>query len=432
MNMRLSLTASAALALLTACGGGGGSSSTSTLSGAFVNSPTKGIKYTASPSGLSGTTDENGTYSYKTGDTVTFSLDLGSATLPLGSTTNPSATTSILSLTVPNGGDPVAVAQVLETLDKSTVDGKMDVSGIALSNAATLTTITNALKSSSVNASDIGTIATGVQNALSSTNAGTLKYGSTGVTQNDALTNLSKNAANQSLVETKIQNLTYDGSTVVNIQDKPAFTNWIVKLGGKTEFTSRFGLIKSSDLSFDYRAIYSATEDYYVVGTYTLAESNRTGNWVGAGSTPNRGTFKMTSGDTKSFAMTYVNSTTGETGAVTGTFLQPVTIADVKGKSFTIYKGCANGSDNTVTISSTGLASDTCGSNVNRATFSAGPYTNTLQFVESGGARHYLGITRLNKGSGAGNLPSGSTGTFMDISSASYQTQPGATAFKVN
>ena len=202
--------------------------------------------------------------------------------------------------------------------------------------------------------------------------------------------------------------------------------------GRKTEFASRIGLIKSSNLSFDFRSVYNNTEDAKAEGTYTLAESNRTGNWVGEGSTPNRGTFKMTSGDTKSFAMTYVNSTTGETGVVTGTFLQSVTIADVKGKSFTIYKGCANGSDNTVTIGSTGLASDTCGSNVNGATFSAGPFTNTLQFVETSGARHYLGITRLNKGSGSGNLPSGSTGTFMDISSANYQAQTSATSFKVN
>ena len=192
--MRQQFTFIAVLALLTACGGGGGGDSTvATSSGVFVNSPTKGIKYLASPSGLTGTTDENGTYSYKAGDTVTFTLDLGGSTVTLGSTSSPSATTSILALTVPNGGDPVAVAQVLETLDKSTADGKMDVSGITLSTGTTLTAITNALKTSSVTSTDIATIAAGVQTALTSTNAGTLKYGSTGVTQNDALTNLSKN-----------------------------------------------------------------------------------------------------------------------------------------------------------------------------------------------------------------------------------------------
>ena len=431
--MRQQFAFIAALALLTACGGGGGGDSTvATSSGVFVNSPTKGIKYLASPSGLTGTTDENGTYSYKAGDTVTFSLDLGGSTVTLGSTSSPSATTSILALTVPNGGDPVAVAQVLETLDKSTADGKMDVSGITLSTGTTLTAITNALKTSSVTSTDIATIAAGVQTALTSTNAGTLKYGSTGVTQNDALTNLSKNSANQSLVETKIKNLTYDGtSTVLNIQDKPAFTNWIIKTGTVVEFTSRFGVIASSPLTYNFKSIYDRTQDYSVGGSYSLSSDSRTGTWVG-GDNGNRGTFMIISGDTKSFSMTYASTTKGETGAVTGTYLLPVAINDVKGKSFTIYKGCSNGSDNTVTISSTGIASDTCGANVNGAVFSAGPYTNTLQFVETSGVRHYLGITRLNKGSGTGNLPTGALGTFMDISSTNYQKQNDAVSFKVN
>lgn len=431
--MRQQFTFIAVLALLTACGGGGGGDSTvATSSGVFVNSPTKGIKYSASPSGLTGTTDENGSFSYKAGDTVTFSLDLGASTVTLGSTASPSATTSILSLTVPNGGDPVAVAQVLETLDKSTADGKMDVSGITLP-AHTMTAITNALRTTGVTTADIAAIATAVQTVLTNANSGTLKYGITGVTQNDALTNLSKNSANQSLVETKIQNLAYDGtSTVIDIQDKPAFTNWIVKNGTKVEFTSRFGQLTSVGLTFNFRAVYDRTEDYGVAGTYSLSSSNRTGTWVGSANTGNRGTFTMTSGDTKSFAMTYANTTTGETGSVTGTYLQPVTIDDVKGKSFTIFKGCSNGSDNTVTISNTGVASDTCGSNVNGATFSAGPYTNTLKFAETNGNRHYLGITRLNKGVGAGNLPTGALGTFMDVSNTNYQKQNDAISFKVN
>ncbi|MEY3653269.1 MAG: hypothetical protein RL739_1439, partial [Pseudomonadota bacterium] len=69
---------------------------------------------------------------------------------------------------------------------------------------------------------------------------------------------------------------------------------------------------------------------------------------------------------------------------------------------------------------------------VNGATFSAGPYTNTLQFVETNGNRHYLGITRLNKNGGAGNLPTGALGTFMDISNTNYLKQNDAISFKVN
>ena len=419
------------IAVLSACGGGGGGSSDTTSSGTFINSPTKGIKYTASPSGLSGTTDADGTYSYKSGDTVTFSLDLGASTVTLGSTSSPSATTSVLSLTVPNGGDPLAVAQVLETLDKSTTDGKMDVSSISLSAGAVLTAITNALKTSSVSAADIATIATGVQTALTAAGSDTLKYGTTGVTQNDALTNLSKNSANQSLVETKIQAMSYDGSsTVLDMQDKPAFTNWIYKNNGVTSFSSKFGLIASNGLTFDFKYPYDATHDGRSNGTYVLANSNRNGSYTTSGNEV--GVFSIKNGDSKSYSMTYTNTTTGETGAITGTYLLPLTLNDVKSKSYIIYGGCSNGSNNTVTINSSGVASDTCNGDVNGATWTAGPFTNTLQYAESNGTRHYVGLTRLNKNSGVGNLPSGAVGAFMNISPSNYSKQPSAISFKVN
>ena len=419
------------IAVLSACGGGGGGSSDITSSGTFINSPTKGIKYTASPSGLSGTTDADGTYSFKSGDTVTFSLDLGASTVTLGSTSSPSATTSVLSLTVPNGGDPLAIAQVLETLDKGTTDGKMDVSSISLSAGAVLTAITNALKTSSVSAADIATIATGVQTALTAAGSDTLKYGTTGVTQNDALTNLSKNSANQSLVETKIQAMSYDGSsTVLDVQDKPAFTNWIVKLGSTTSFYSRFGVIASAGLTFDYKYPFDATHDGRANGTYVLANSNRNGTFTTSGN--EAGVFSIKNGDSKSYSMTYTNTTTGETGAITGTYLLPLTLNDVKSKSYIIYGGCSNGSNNTVTINSSGVASDTCNGDVNGATWTAGPFTNTLQYAESNGTRHYVGLTRLNKNSGVGNLPSGAVGAFMNISLSNYSKQPSAISFKVN
>ena len=433
MNFSMPLTISATL-FLVACGGGGGSSSVAevaTSSGTFINSPTKGIKYSALPSGLSGTTDADGTYSYKSGDTVTFSIDLGASTVTLGSTSSPSASTSVLSLTVPNGGDPLVVAQVLETLDKSSVDGKMDVSGISLSNGAVVAAITNALNSASVSSADIGTIATGVQTALTAASAGSLKYGTTGVTQSDALTNLSKNPANQSLVEAKVQSLNYDGtSTMIDLQDKPAFTNWIIKNGSVTEFVSRFGHTTLAGLTYDYKFPYDATRDGRAYGTYVLANSNRDGSFT---TSDNKvGTFSMKMGDSKSFSFTYVNTTSGETGAVTGTYLLPLTLNDIKSKSYTIYRGCADGTDNKVTINSLGVASASCTSDVNGSTWIAGPYTNTLQYTQTNGIRHYIGMTRLDKKGGNGNLPSGAIGAFMDISSSNYSKQPSAVSFNVN
>jgi hypothetical protein len=417
--------------LLVACGGGG-TAVVATENGTFINSPTKGISYLSSPSGLTGTTDENGTYFYKPGDTVTFTLNLGASTFTLGSTSSPSAKTSILSLAVPNNGDPLAVAQILETLDKSPVDGKMDVSGISLSTGSTMTAISNALKSKNISSADIATIASGVQTALTSTNSGVLKYGNNGVSQNDALANLSKNIANQSLVETKIQNLAYDGTTtVIDVQDKTAFTNWIVKKGSVIETTSRFGRITSSGLTYSFKTILDKTRDSVAYGTYSLSNSNRNGTWVGSDLTSS-GTFIMTSGDASSFAMTYTNTSSDETGAITGTYLKTLTLADIKGKSYTLYKACPNGTDNIVTISSSGTASDTCGSNVNGAVFSAGPYSNTLEFVEASGNRHYIGITRIDKQSGTGNLPSGAVGVFMNIYSTNSEKLTDSISFKVN
>lgn len=416
---------------LSACSGGGGGSSDTTSSGSFINSPTKGIKYSASPSGLSGTTDADGTYSYKSGDTVTFTLDLGASTVTLGSTSSPSAATSVLSLTVPNGGDPLAVAQVLETLDKSSVDGKMDVSSISLTAGATLTAITNALSVTTVSTANIATIANGVQTALTAAGSGTLKYGTTGVSSNDAITNLSKNQANQSLVETKVQALPYDGSsTMLDVQDKPMFTSWIIKRGATKTFYSRFGLIASAGLTYDFKFPYDATYDGRAYGTYVLANSNRNGSYTDSDNSV--GVFSIKNVDTKSFSMTYTNTTNGETGAVTGTYLLPLTLNDVKSKIFTVYGGCSNGSNNTVTINSSGVASTTCTSSVSGATWTAGPYTNTLQYTEASGARHYVGLTRLNKNGGTGNLPSGAVGNLMDISSSNYSTQPSSISFGVN
>lgn len=87
--------AALALALpLAACGGGGSGGNGGndddvidppppTLTGVFLDAEVAGLAYSASPSGLSGTTNADGQFSYRTGDTVSFRLGdirLGSAT----------------------------------------------------------------------------------------------------------------------------------------------------------------------------------------------------------------------------------------------------------------------------------------------------------------------------------------------------------------
>lgn len=77
------LTVALAVGLtVAACGGGG--SSLNPLSGALSDSFVKGITYTASPSGLTGSTGANGEFRYLAGDTVTFklgALTLGSVSM---------------------------------------------------------------------------------------------------------------------------------------------------------------------------------------------------------------------------------------------------------------------------------------------------------------------------------------------------------------
>jgi len=80
-----SLSIAAALAL-SACGGGGGSDTPSTTvvgvqTGVFVDSAVEGLSYETS-SGVKGTTDAQGRFKYKEGDTVTFKI--GGVTLGSG------------------------------------------------------------------------------------------------------------------------------------------------------------------------------------------------------------------------------------------------------------------------------------------------------------------------------------------------------------
>jgi hypothetical protein len=157
------------------CGGSGGGSSSTTssstpaaLTGSFVDAPTKGLLYTASPSGLSGTTDANGNYQYQAGDTVTFSIPNGVNPIVIGSTrpvapTGGSPITFVLNLT--NG---YAAAQVLQALNHSSSASTLDVSGLTLDSANT--TILNtyiASNGSQLPANADPTVTTNVTNMLS-------------------------------------------------------------------------------------------------------------------------------------------------------------------------------------------------------------------------------------------------------------------------
>lgn len=136
----------AALSLaLAACGGGGGGGSpgsnstgspvSTTLSGTFNDAPTQGLKYSAAPSGLTGTTDAAGHFSYQAGDTVSFSLALGgSNSLKLGSFSpvGSGGNAQLFVLGLPNGD---TIAQVLQSLNHSTSADHLDVGSLSLNGA---------------------------------------------------------------------------------------------------------------------------------------------------------------------------------------------------------------------------------------------------------------------------------------------------------
>jgi len=145
INRIKKLIAIGLFASLTACGGGGGGGSTAvsepvnpavvaspTLTGVFVDAPTKGLVYKALPSGLSGVTDVDGKFKYRDGDKVSFSIATTGGDINLGSImmsvpANRDAVVSVLSL--PNGQ---ASAQILQTLNKGN-SANIDVGNVSLS-----------------------------------------------------------------------------------------------------------------------------------------------------------------------------------------------------------------------------------------------------------------------------------------------------------
>ena len=109
---------------LAACGGGGGGGSSGgtqapTLTGKFIDAPVEGIAYRTET--LSGTTGSGGTFQYRPGETVTFSI--GSVVLPpakAGELVTP------LTLAAGNGTVAVNIAQLLQTLDDAS-DGRISI-----------------------------------------------------------------------------------------------------------------------------------------------------------------------------------------------------------------------------------------------------------------------------------------------------------------
>ena len=136
--------------LLTGCGGGGGgeSNSATIYTGQYIDAPVRGLSFTASPSGLTGTTDINGNFRFQSGDTISFNIVTPGGTIGVGSVSPVSPSSSSITVPVsvvslPNG---VQIAQILQTLGGT---GQLiDVSNTnqnvaAINNANSVATLNN-------------------------------------------------------------------------------------------------------------------------------------------------------------------------------------------------------------------------------------------------------------------------------------------------
>ena len=123
------------LAMLASCGGGGGgggASSSTTYSGQFIDAPTKGLTYTSSPSGLTGTTDANGTFRFQAGDVVNFVVPTSSGAISIGvySPPTPASPTDSAIVHVSTMDNATQVAQTLQALGGT--GSVIDVSNVNL------------------------------------------------------------------------------------------------------------------------------------------------------------------------------------------------------------------------------------------------------------------------------------------------------------
>jgi hypothetical protein len=118
---------------LAACGGGGGggTADTATATGTLTDAQVQGVSYSAAPSGVSGVTNAQGEYSYRTGDTVTFRL----GTLTLGSVVASFANRVVTPIDLAGADNDDRLSNLLVLLQSLDADGD-PANGIVIPSAA--------------------------------------------------------------------------------------------------------------------------------------------------------------------------------------------------------------------------------------------------------------------------------------------------------
>jgi hypothetical protein len=146
----------------------------------------------------------------------------------------------------------------------------------------------------------------------------------------------------------------------------------------------------------------------------------------------------MSTIDQSSFAFRYTEIGLSNDGYMTGAFLKPLTLNDIKSKSFTLIRGCADGvADSILSFNSNAVASATCGNSIDGTTWSASFLPNILQYIDANNKMHYVGIARISNNAGPGNLPSGSSIDVVNVYSSgdteeNYRSMHNISSARVN
>ena len=150
-------------------GGGGGGGGTTSNTGIFLDSPVQGLKYTTSPSNLTGTTNAAGEYSYRTGDTVTFAVgDLVLGTVTAQGTVTPLTVAQALTATTSSDLETTTI-NLLAFLQSLDADGNAD-NGITVATVVANAMTTNAISFTANESTFTSSLTTLVTNVASSTN----------------------------------------------------------------------------------------------------------------------------------------------------------------------------------------------------------------------------------------------------------------------
>jgi hypothetical protein len=344
---------------LVACDGSDSSSTSSNSgdsgvqTGSFIDAPVKGLSYTASPSGRSGTTNQNGEFEYLEGDEVSFSV----GSIALGKSI-PGVDKQVKVTSLDAG---MLVAQLLQTLDIEPIVDALDVGGIVIPEA--VATAISAKLSANDNSVDV--LSSAELDSIKAANpSNSVLSAASIVSKQDVLAHIELQIGQQGLAfnTTELTNrllvassvLTeYDGSVIRFEQEGDNFASWLELENNGADYSKQPWSISSDNLVFAFQE-----EDGSLEETCTLSKLAE---------------------DNSSVDISY-SCSGGDLGLMGFLKPQPFQASDLDGKTFSLVDLEAN----TESISfDSGLYS--CGSDSCRyESYSDGQYANSVWLAKSG------------------------------------------------